>query len=99
VAVNSSQAANGTVSLWDASVSSSAGVAAAQVVNGTAKMQLSNFLVGTHVFSAQYSGDSNTQPSKTNGSINVVITGTTSVFVQGATNTLTHSMPINVTIQ
>ena len=99
VTVNSSKALSGTVDLWDTSVSTGAGLASAFVVNGSATIHINYLQVGTHVISADYSGDANNQPSKTSGSINVAITGLTVVFVQGATNSLTHSMPINVTLE
>jgi Big-like domain-containing protein len=97
--LNSSQPATGTADLWDSSISSSAGLAASIVSNGIATFQISYLSVGTHVISAQYYGDGRNQASKTNGSINVVITGTAPVFVQGTTSILTHNIPINVTIQ
>ncbi|HXP82168.1 MAG TPA: Ig-like domain repeat protein [Verrucomicrobiae bacterium] len=99
VTVNSSKALSGTIDLWDTSVSTGAGLASAFVVNGSATIHINYLQVGTHVISADYSGDANNQPSKTSGSINVAITGLTVVFVQGATNSLTHSMPINVTLE
>ena len=99
VTVNSSKSLSGTVDLWDTSVSTSAALASAFIVNGSATIHISYLQVGTHVISADYSGDANNQSSRTSGSINVAISGMTTVFVQGATNTLTHSMPINVTIQ
>jgi hypothetical protein len=99
VTVHSSKTTTGTINLWDSSISTSSGLAAAFVVNGAATIHISYFQVGTHVITAQYSGDANNQPSNMSGPINVVITGQTTVFVQGATNTLTRSMPVNVTIQ
>jgi hypothetical protein len=36
---------------------------------------------------------------KTNGSLNVVVTGSAPVTVQGTTSYVTHTTPINVTIQ
>ena len=99
VTVNSSKSTSGTINLWDSSKSTTAGLASAFVINGAATIHISYFQVGTHVISAQYSGDSDNQPSKTGGSINLAITGLAPVFVQGATSTLIHSMPLNVTIQ
>ena len=74
-------------------------LAASYVANRIATFQISYLCVGTHVISAQYYGDGRNQASKTSGSINVVITGTAPVFVQGATSTLTHNIPVTVTIQ
>jgi hypothetical protein len=68
-------------------------------VNGVATVQLAEVLVGTHVMSAQYSGDPNNQPSQTNGSINQVITGTGQLSVNGTGLGYSHSSTINVTIQ
>jgi hypothetical protein len=75
------------------------GLAGVGVVNGQATVQLNNLSVGTHVIVAQYTGDPNNLPSKTNGSINQVITGTAQIGVQGATSTLGHAASVNVTIQ
>jgi len=73
--------------------------AIASVVNGTATVPLGGLYPGTHVITAQYSGDANNLPSRTNGSINQVITGNTQVYVQGTTSTLSHTMSVSVTIQ
>jgi len=70
------------------------GLAGVGVVNGQATVQLNNLSVGTHVIVAQYTGDPNNLPSKTNGSINQVITGTAQIGVQGATSTLGHARPL-----
>jgi subtilase family serine protease len=99
VSVHSTQSVTGTVDLWDSSTSTSAGLAASPVVNGTATFQISYLTVGTHMISAQYHGDSNNQPSKTSGSINQTITGTAYVFVTGTSPGLNNSTPLNVTIQ
>jgi len=71
----------------------------APVTNGTAAVQPPNLFVGTHVITAQYAGDANNQPSKTNGAINQVITGTNFAIVTGATSSLNRSVNIDVTIQ
>ncbi len=96
--VYSSKPVTGTINIFDSSVSTN-GLASALVVNGTATFQINYLTVGTHVISAQYAGDSNNQPSSTIGSINQVITGTTSIFVNGTSPNLFNSTPINVTIQ
>ena len=68
-------------------------------VNGVASVQLNEVLVGTHVLTAQYSGDANNQASQTTGSINEVITGTSQLSVVGTGLGNLHSTVINVTIQ
>lgn len=74
-------------------------VAGAPVVNGTATAQVSYITIGTHTLGAQYLGDSNNQGSQTAGSINVVITGTASVYVYGSTSILQHYAFFNVAVQ
>lgn len=69
------------------------------VANGSATIQVGGLSVGTHSIGAQYQGDGLYLPSHTNGSLNVAVTGTTQVTVQGTTSTLTHSIPVNVTVQ
>jgi hypothetical protein len=68
-------------------------------INGVASVQVTEVLVGTHVMSAQYSGDPNNQPSQTNGSINQIIIGTGQLSVNGTGLGYSHSSTINVTIQ
>jgi uncharacterized membrane protein YfcA len=68
-------------------------------VNGIATVQLAEVFVGAHVMSAQYSGDSNNQPSQSKGSINQVITGTSQLFVNATGVAFSHSSTVNVTIQ
>jgi hypothetical protein len=86
---------SGTVTFLDAG----APIAYANVANGTASASISYLSVGTHVLTAQYSGDTNNLPSSTKGFINQVITGTTQIYISGATSVLSHLMPISVTIQ
>jgi Bacterial Ig-like domain (group 3) len=69
------------------------------LTNGTASVALNNETVGTHIISAQCGGDVIHPLLKTNGSLNVVVTGSAPVTVQGTTSYVTHTMPINVTIQ
>ena len=85
----------GTVTFYDAGN----GISTVAVANGAATAQFGNLTVGTHVITAQYSGDANNQASKTNGAINEVITGSAQVTVAGATSSLSHTAAINVTIQ
>jgi Big-like domain-containing protein len=95
VAVKSTMPATGYVTILDSGVQ----FEIASVVNGTATAPLGGMYPGTHVITAQYSGDTNNLPSQTNGFINQVITGTTQVYVQGATSTLSRTTQLNVTIQ
>jgi hypothetical protein len=69
------------------------------VANGTAQIMESNIAIGTHVFTAQYQGDANNQPSNTSGSLNQVITGNALINLIGSTGVLTHSMYITVVFQ
>jgi len=87
--------ATGVVIFLDAG----APVSYVNLTNGTATLPINYFSVGTHVITAQYGGDANNFTSTTKGSINQVITGTAQIMVQGATSTLSHATPINVTIQ
>ncbi|MGC2029150.1 MAG: Ig-like domain-containing protein, partial [Steroidobacteraceae bacterium] len=93
--VNSSKTATGLVTFYDGG----ANVASSSVTNGVATASISGLSVGTHSISAQYSGDSNNQPSQTNGMIRQVITGTAQASIQGTTTNLTHTVLLNVTIQ
>jgi hypothetical protein len=74
-------------------------ITGAQVLNGTATATISILSVGTHVITAQYSGDANNFPSTTMGSLNQVITGTGLLNLSGNTSTITHWTSINVIIQ
>jgi hypothetical protein len=66
--------------------------------DGTAQASTSFLIVGTHVISVQYQGDSINQPSQS-GNLNVVVTGTTTQPITGTTSVLTHLVQVNVTIQ
>jgi pro-kumamolisin-like protein/Big-like domain-containing protein len=66
--------------------------------DGTAQTSTSFLIVGTHVISAQYQGDANNLPSQS-GNLNVVVTGTTTQPITGATSILTHLVQVHVTIQ
>jgi len=95
--VKSTKPVTGWVNFFD----SGQGLSTAPVVNGVATTQIFIQAIGTHALSAQYIGDSNNQPSRTNGSISQVITGTAQMSVTG-TGTVTgliHFSTINVTIQ
>ena len=96
--VTSSKTPGGTVTFivdgnsgWFASPSA--------VTSGVAQIQLSGLTVGVHTVAAQYSGDSNTFASKTNGSLNVAVTGSAGLTVQGATGGQSHGIGLNFTLQ
>jgi hypothetical protein len=93
--VNSSKPVTGTVTLSEPGLT----LATAPLINGTAPIQLIGLPVGTHVITAQYSGDANNLPSQTNGSISEVITGTVTISLQASTGTLVHNTSLPVTIQ
>ena len=94
--VHSTNPATGYVYFYDNTLGTDIqGVA----VNGVSTVQLTEVLVGTHMFSARYNGDANNQPSQTSGSINQVITGTGQLTVIGTGLGNSHSSTMNVTIQ
>jgi Na+-driven multidrug efflux pump len=74
-------------------------ITGAQVSNGIATSTINFLSVGTHIITAQYTGDTNNQASTTQGSLNQVITGTTLINISGTTSTITHWTQINVVIQ
>jgi hypothetical protein len=78
---------------------SASGLPTVPVVNGTATAQAITSSVGTHMITAQYSGDTNNQFSQTSGSINQVITGTAQLTVFATGKGWPHNSTINVTIQ
>lgn len=94
--VHSTNSVTGTVSFNDNTLGTNIqGVP----VNGVATVQLNEMLIGTHMMSAQYSGDQNNNSSQTNGSISQVITGTGQLFVNATGFASSHSSTVNVTIQ
>ncbi len=93
--VNSSSPATGAVTLLDGG----APLTSATVVNGTATFQLTYLAIGTHMINAQYGGDSKNQSSKTSGSINQVITGSTQVYFIASSTQISRTTQITVTIQ
>jgi Bacterial Ig-like domain (group 3) len=68
------------------------------VVNGTAQVQATIFLVGTHQIVAQYNGDGENQASQS-GTLNITATGTSFVQVVGTTGSVSHLLNLNVTVQ
>jgi len=72
------------------------GVATYTVNTGPGSLQ---FPVGTYPITAQYSGDTNNQPSQTATGVNEVFTGTTLVTIIGQTGTISHPSNLAVTLQ
>jgi hypothetical protein len=95
VTVNSSKTATGSVNLLDYGTT----VAQSTVVNGVATIPVNFLSIGTHSISAQYTGDTNNQPSRTAGAINQVITGTSTAFIVANSPQVSHTTQINVTVQ
>jgi hypothetical protein len=69
------------------------------VTGGVAQLQLTNLSVGVHTITAQYAGDANTLSSKTNGSLNIAVTGSTGVSLQANTGGLFHTIGVNFNLQ
>jgi len=95
VTVNSSKTATGSVNLLDYGTT----VAQSTVVNGVATIPVNFLSIGAHSISAQYTGDTNNQPSRTAGAINQVITGTSTAFIVANSPQVSHTTQINVTVQ
>jgi hypothetical protein len=95
--VTSSKTPGGTVTFQ---VDGSSGFSVSSpVVAGVAQGQIGGLAVGVHTFTAQYSGDANTLSSQTNGSLNVAVTGSTGLTLQGSTGGLTHLTTLNFNLQ
>jgi hypothetical protein len=95
--VTSSEPAGGTVTFQ---VDGSSGFSVSSpVVAGVAQAQISGLAVGVHTFTAQYSGDANTLGSQTNGSLNIAVTGSTGLTLQGSTGGLSHLTGVNFNLQ
>jgi len=95
--VTSSKTAGGTVTFQ---VDGSGGFSVSSpVVAGVAQAQVGGLAVGVHTFAAQYSGDANTLRSQTNGSLNIAVTGSTGLTLQGSTGGLAHLTAITFNLQ
>jgi hypothetical protein len=94
--VSFSKTGTGTVTFLDQGTA--LGTVSVQV-DGTASISMAGLAIGTHVITASYSGDANNLSSKTNGALNQVVTGSTTLFVNGTTGGLTNQTSIAVTIQ
>jgi hypothetical protein len=95
--ISSSNTVAGTVNFFDMQSGGALSPPVA-VVNGTAQLQASLTLVGTHQLYAQYSGDSQNQTSKS-GNLSVTATGTSSVQVTATSGVLLHAVSVQVTVQ
>jgi hypothetical protein len=95
--VSSSKTPGGTVTFF---IDGSSGFSAnGPVTGGVAQLQLTNLSVGVHTITAQYAGDANTLSSKTNGSLNIAVTGPTGVSLQANTGGLFHTIGVNFNLQ
>jgi hypothetical protein len=95
--VTSSKTAGGTVTFQ---VDGSSGFSVnSAVVAGVAQAQIGGLAVGVHTFTAQYSGDANTLGSQTNGSLNIAVTGSTGLTLQGSTGGLAHLTAVSFNLQ
>ena len=68
------------------------------ITNGQAQLQVNSLSVGTHIITAQYTGDSLNNPSVSNA-IDPVITGSVQFQVSATSGPQTQSIPMNVLIQ
>ena len=98
--ITSSNVVTGTVNFFDGQPGGAAlGLAPpVAVVNGTAQLQATLNLVGTHQLFAQYSGDFQNQSSDS-GILSVTATGTSSVQVTATSGVLLHTANVQVTVQ
>ncbi len=94
--VTSSRTPGGTVTFV---IDGNSGFGNISLTNGVAQLQTSSIQVGTHTIKAQYSGDANTLPSQTAGSLNVVVTGSASLTIQGNTGGLAHQIGLAFNLQ
>jgi hypothetical protein len=91
--VTSSKPLTGTITFWYSN-----GGAVVPITNGSAQAQIMLAFPGIEQIKAQYSGDSQNQPS-TSAAITAVVTGNSSVIVTGTTGPLSHFTVLTVTIQ
>lgn len=94
--VKSSQSASGTVLFMD---SGSVFAVCLLQSGGVATGNTAGFSVGTHVITAQYLGDQNNLRSNSAGALNVAVTGTAAISIQGVTSNVFHNIPLTVTVQ
>jgi hypothetical protein len=94
--IHSTRSVTGLVDFSDGGVNTLGSIG---IVNGTATATYTSHVVGTHMITAVYYGDTYNLPSRTSGPVNQVFTGTATVGVSGTTSTISHSASINVTIQ
>jgi len=91
---SSGTAANGQVQLFDGSTALGS---AAAVSSGSATIMNAGLLPGTHSISAHYLGDTYTQAS-TSGTLNVTVTGSTTITLQASPAASNGSPTINLAI-
>jgi hypothetical protein len=91
----STQPVTGTVIFFSGGSQVSSPIA---LVNGSAQMQTVLTYPGATVFTAQYSGDANHEPS-TSAMFDQITTGSTTLSVTAQTGINTHQIGVTVTIQ
>jgi hypothetical protein len=98
--VTSSKSLTGTVNIFVGQQSFGNAIAPPiTLINGQATATAVGFQPGTYAFWANYSGDTNNQPSQTTVAVQQVFTGTAVVTYLGQTSTLGRSGTITVTLQ
>ncbi len=88
------KAATGQVQLYDGT--NTLGTPTS-VSNGSATVNATGLSVGTHAISAHYLGDTYTQASQS-GTLNIAVTGSTTVGITGTSGSTTANGTINLTI-
>jgi len=73
-------------------------IGGANLTGNTASLTTSIGVPGIYTVTAQYLGDASNNPS-TSAGLNQVVTGSTLMYVQGQTSTLTHIANVTVTVQ
>ena len=86
---------NGTVNFYEDGLFFIGG---ANLTGNTASLTTSIDIPGICTVTAQYLADASNNPS-TSAGLNQIVTGSTLMYVQGQTNTLTHIANVTVTIQ
>jgi len=89
-----SRVPTGSVQLYDGT--SLLGTAAA-LTNGSATINISNLSVGTHGINAHYLADAYSNASQS-GTLNIAITGSTTVAITGTSGSLTANGTVNLAI-
>jgi len=87
-------AGSGMAQLFDGATALGAPV---QAVNGAVTINNNTLIVGTHAISAHYLGDASTQASQS-GTVNVTVTGNTTVGISTAPASSNGNVSINLTV-